>query len=342
MSAKQKHVVGIAIAVAAALGLAILAARLLKLGPLPNPLASMTLMGAVLRQDDDPRNQTPLSNVEITAVDGPLTVRGKSDSSGFFELNIRPAVPIRRRITLKFEYPSYKPIELTLPRSANRLYVVRMEPLGRSVKGKPSSAKAIEKMTRIKDVRIRYLSQDQSTVSVGSLAKQFEIPNIGNVPCDKRQPCSPDGKWKAAANLISLNAPEGNEFQNVSVSCVAGPCPFTKVESDALSPRSGQIRVKALNWSDTTDFVVEADISRNVLTDKVHHAYPFIVGQTMNFSLPDGSEGLSIEANLDGQEIVFPMGPDLIMTWATCGVETPAAGNKLYRCQLKPGYTFGP
>ena len=341
MAAKQKLVLGIVMGVAA-LCLAILAATLLKVGPLPNPLASVTLTGAVLRQDDDPRNQTPLANVEITAVDGSLTVRGKSDSSGFFELKIRQGVPIRRRISLKFEYAGYKPVELAVPRTTNRLYVVRMQPLGRSSKGKTSSERAIEKIIRIKDVRIRYLSKDQSKVSAGSLAKQFEITNIGNIPCDKRQPCSPDGKWKAAANLISLDAPEGNEFQNVSVSCVAGPCPFTKVESDHLSPRSGQIRIKVLNWSDTTDFVVEADISRNVLTDKVHHSYPFIVGQTMNFGLPQGSEGLSIEVNLDGQEIVFPIGPELILTWATCGVETPAAGNRLYRCQLKPGYAFAP
>ncbi len=328
--------------VVAALGLAIFAARLLKIGPLPNPLASLTLTGAVLRQDDDPRNQTPLANVQITAVDGSFTVRGKSDSAGFFDLSIRQGVPIRRRITLKFEYAGYKPVELAVSRTTNRLYIVRMQPLARSTKGKTSFEKAIGKITRIKDVRIRYLSKDQSTESAGSLAKQFEIQNIGNIPCDKRQPCSPDGKWKAAANLLSLDAPQGNEFQNVSVSCVAGPCPFTKVESNNLSPRSGQIRIKVLNWSDTADFLVEADISRNVPTDKIHHSYPFMVGQTMNFALPQGSEGLSIEANLDGQEIVFPVGPDLILTWATCGVETPAAGNRLYRCQLKPGYAFGP
>ena len=341
MAAKQKLVFGVAMGVAA-LGVAILAARLLKIGPLPNPLGPVTLMGAVLRQDDDPKNQTPLSNVEITAVDGSLTVRGQSDSSGFFELTIRPGVPTRRRITLKFQYAGYKPVELAAPRSANRLYIIRMQPRGQSSKGKKSSERPIEKITRIKDVRIRYLSKDQSTVSAGTVAKQFEIPNIGNIPCDKLQPCSPDGKWRAAANLISLDAPAGDEFQNVSVSCVAGPCPFTKVEPDRISSRRSQIRVNVLNWSDTTDFLVEADISRNVLTDKVHHSYPFIVGQTMNFALPQGSEGLSIEANLDGQDLVFPIGPDLILTWATCGVETPAAGSRLYRCQLKPGYAFGP
>jgi hypothetical protein len=338
MPARQKLVLAIAMGVVA-VGLTILAAKLLKIGPLPNPLASVTLMGAVLKQDDDPRNQTPLSNVEITAMEGSLTVRGKSDSFGFFKLTIRPGVPTRRRITLKFEYAGYKTVEMVVSRTADLLYIVRMPPLGRSTKRNARSERAIEKITRIKDVRIRYLSKDKSTVTVGSLAKQFEIANIGNVPCDKRQPCSPDGKWKAAANLISVDAPQGDEFRNLSVACVAGPCPFTKVEPDH---RSGQIRFKVLNWSDTTNFLVEADISRNVVTDIVHHSYPFIVGQTMNFGLPQGSEGLSIEANVDGQEIVFPMGPDLILTWANCGVETQAAGNRVYRCQLKPGYAFVP
>jgi hypothetical protein len=62
----------------------------------------------------------------------------------------------------------------------------------------------------------------------------------------------------------------------------------------------------------------------------------------MNFALPEGSEGLSIEATLNGQEIVFPVGPDSLLSWATCGVETPAGGNRFYRCQLKPEYAFEP
>jgi hypothetical protein len=65
-----------------------------------------------------------------------------------------------------------------------------------------------------------------------------------------------------------------------------------------------------------------------------------MVGQTMNFALPPGSEGPSIEADLDGQYIVFPMGPDLILSWATCTMEVSKDGNKIYRCQLKPGYQF--
>jgi hypothetical protein len=60
----------------------------------------------------------------------------------------------------------------------------------------------------------------------------------------------------------------------------------------------------------------------------------------MNFALPPSSEGPCIEADLDGQYIVFPMGPALIVSIANCSVEVSPDGNKLYRCQLKPGYQF--
>jgi hypothetical protein len=339
MAGKQKLLSGIGIGIAV-LCLAFAAVKLLNKGSVPSPLAPVILTGAVLRQDDDPRNQTPLANVEVTGEDGPVTAYGKSDSSGLFTLTIHQRLGTRRRISLKFDCPNYRPVEMTVPRSPDRLWIVRMPALSQKSVKKANSETTFAKIVRIKDVRIRYLSKDQTVVSVGALAKQFEVPNIGNVPCDKREPCSPDGKWKAAMNLMPLDAQAGNEFQNVRVSCIAGPCPFTKVESDDLSRPVRKLGIKILNWSDTTDFLVEADISRTELTNKIHHSYPFIVRQTMNFALPGGSEGLSIEANVDGQEIVFPVGPESILTWATCGVQAPPDGNRLYRCQLKPGYSF--
>ena len=339
MAEKRQLLLGIGIVISG-LGLALAAVRFIKIAPIPNPLAPVTLMGAVLRQDDNPRNQTPLANVAVTAVDGSVAVHGKSNSSGLFTVSIRPRLSDRRRIVLVFDTPGYQALSMTVFYPADRLYIARMQPLTREAAGKADAASRLAKVVPIKDVRIRYLSSDETTMSVGSLAKQFEVANIGNVPCAKREPCSPDAKWKAATNLIPLDAQEGNEFQNVRVLCVAGPCPFTNVQSDNLSRPARTINIKILNWSDTTDFLVEADITRTVLTNRILHSYPFILGETMNFALPKGSEGLSIEANLNGQEIVFPLGPEAILDWATCGVETPPDGNRLYRCQLKPGFAF--
>jgi hypothetical protein len=340
MAEKPKLLWGAGIVVAV-LGLALVAIRLSKTGRPRNLLAPLTLLGAVLRQDDDPRNQTPLANVEVTAADGSVTLREKSASSGLFKLTLRPHLGTGRRIALKFASPGYQPLTISVPHSVDRLLIVRMRPLVRQSASKADAAASL-KIVRIRDVRIRYLSNEQTAMNVGSLAKQYEVANMGNVACDKREPCSPDGKWKAATNLISLDAQEGNEFQNVRVLCIAGPCPFTKVESDDLSRPARKIRIKISDWSDTANFLVEADIVRTLTTNKVLYTYPFIVGQTMNFALPEGSEGLSIEATLNGREIVFPVGPDSLLSWATCGVETPAGGNRFYRCQLKPEYAFEP
>jgi hypothetical protein len=60
----------------------------------------------------------------------------------------------------------------------------------------------------------------------------------------------------------------------------------------------------------------------------------------MNFILPAGAEGPSIEATLNGNEIVFPLGPALILSWATCTEEISPDQTQIYRCELKPGYTF--
>jgi hypothetical protein len=340
MTRKGKSVTWIAIVVIA-IGLAAIAVRVGGNGSLRHMLAPISLAGAVLRQDKDPRKQAPLSDADVTAVDGRVTVRGKSDSSGFFALTIHPQIYAGRQLALTFEHTGYKPLEITVPIPANRLCIVRMQALGAERGGKANSEKNPLKPIRIKDVRIRYVSKDRTTVSIGSLAKQFEVPNIGNVPCERHEACSPDGKWKAATNLVSLDAEDGNEFEDMRVSCIAGPCPFTRVEAGDLSRPARKIRIRLVNWSDTADFLVEADVSRTIFGDIIHHSYPFIVGQTMSFALPPGSEGLSIEADLDGQAIVFPLGPDLILTWATCGVETRTGGNKTYRCQLKPGYEFG-
>jgi hypothetical protein len=60
----------------------------------------------------------------------------------------------------------------------------------------------------------------------------------------------------------------------------------------------------------------------------------------MNFTLPATAQGPSIEAELNGAEIVYPLGPELILSWASCNMELRADRTKLYRCELKAGYGF--
>jgi hypothetical protein len=340
MTSKQKVFTWVAIG-AMVFGIVALAVRMITTGSLRALLSPVSLAGAVLRQDDDPGKQTPLANVKVTALDkDSVTASGKSTSSGFFNLTIRPPVYRGRFITLRFQHPEYQPLEITVTLPAPKLFIARMQPLAPEPLNKLDTAKASAKIIRIKDAKVRYLLKNHTTINVGTLAKQFLAPNIANVPCQKHGLCSPDEKWKATATILPIDADQGNEFQNVRVSCIAGPCPFTSVEPDDMARPARKMNITVVNWSDTADFLVEADVTRTTATDTVRYSYPFIVSQTMNFALPSASEGPSIEANFDGQAIVCPLGPDLILSWATCSVEVPTGGNKIYRCELKPGYEY--
>jgi hypothetical protein len=170
--------------------------------------------------------------------------------------------------------------------------------------------------------------------------RTFDIVNAGNMLCNKRPPCSPDGKWKATSTTLPLDAGEGNEFRNPRISCIAGPCPFTKVQQENFSQDRRHLNVTVLNWSDTTTFLVEAEVVHPMTSDLVREAYPVIFGRGLNFSLPSSAEGPSIEAEIDGQAIIFPLGPDLFLRWANCNTVTDKDQSRNYRCELKPGYQF--
>jgi len=295
---------------------------------------SVTLTGVVLRQDSDPRKQLPIPSVKITATEGERSAEGESDSSGLFQLKLANGGWREQPVSLAFRHSGYQPMEIA-PRLNGELYIVRMTPVPEQAAA-PAGAHEIA----IKDVRIRYAEKTSSTVNVGSTAKTFTVPNTGDVPCAAKPPCSPDGKWKAAIGGATIDAGQGQQFENARVSCIAGPCPFTKIESGDV-PRPGRgITVTVRNWSDTVTFLVEAEVTRNTPSDAVRQAYPAIYGRAMSFTLPSTAEGPSIEADLGGAEIVFPLGPALQLSWAECATQIGADQTRLFRCELKPGYHF--
>src|SRR6266850_2373185 len=53
---------------------------------------SMSLKGAVIKQDTDTKKELPIADVQITAESGFSVGGGKSDSSGFFNLGLSPGV----------------------------------------------------------------------------------------------------------------------------------------------------------------------------------------------------------------------------------------------------------
>jgi hypothetical protein len=285
-------------------------------------------------QDSDPRKQLPIAGVAISA--GDLAASDvKSDASGFFLLNLRKPIRKGHTIVLDFLHPQYRPLELK-DFVANKLYVVHLVPLSNS----PAPENQPE--VKVADVRVRYTVKARTELNVGSAAKTFEIENKGNVPCKGERPCSPDGKWKAAFGSATLDAGAGNEFRDARASCIAGPCPFTKIETDHFSQGGQIITVSARDWSDTATFLLEAEVFRPMISQSEHWSYPVVFGEGLSFTLPSAAESVSIEADLDGQTIIFPLAPSqtLSMSWANCdGGVNPDKG-RVYRCTPKPGYHF--
>jgi len=302
---------------------------------------SVTIQGAVIRSDQDSRKALPIANVAVTASDGLITASTKSDASGYFNLQIKQNVWPGQKLTLSFRSPDYDPVDLMLPMgirtTTKKLYVATMTPVEPEVEA-PSN----KKLSVVRNIRVRYTINFQGEENIGSVVRTFQVVNQGNVPCNRQAPCSPDGNWKAATGSLTLDAGPDNEFREVRASCIAGPCPFTRLDASGFEHGGRKITVSALDWSDTATFLLQAEVFRTSINSSVRESYPVIFGNTLNFTLPPTAEGVSIEADLDGTPMVFPLGPDLYLSWAACSSRTNRESEKsaVYRCELKPAYRF--
>ena len=294
----------------------------------------ITLKGAVLVRDSDTRKQLPIADVEVAATSGLTISRTKSDSSGLFSVALPVTIRRGQQVTFEFRNPRYRPLNLD-EFVGDQLYVARMVPLTQQ-----NHVASNQPATPVGNLRVRYSIKTMTALNVGSAVQPFQVENKGNVPCNGHDPCSPDGKWKAALGSVSLDAGSGNEFRNVRASCIAGPCPFTRIESEMPNGGIQNLKVTARDWSDTATFLVEAEVFHPMVSQLVHQSYPVIFGRALNFTLPTDAEGVSIAADLDGQTIIFPLGPALFLRWATCDARTNPDKTRVYRCELKPGYRF--
>jgi hypothetical protein len=308
--------------------LGILAAILASKG---RPIA---MKGAVITNDVDPRRQAPIGGVEISVEGGLAPRTQKSDSSGYFSVPLFPGVKRGETVTLQFRHPEYEPLDL-IESVGKEIYIARMVPRHRN-------AERITTQPRIPvgNVSVRYTLQTSVAENVGSAVKTFQIVNLGNVPCEPKKPCSPDGKWKAVIGSASLDAGGGNEFRNARLSCIAGPCPFTHVDEDGFSRGGRAIHATVRNWSDTTTFLLEAEVHRAGIRNAVQKSYPVIFGRALTFTLPEAAEGTTLEAELNGELIIFPLAPQLRLSWAECDLRPGLDRSKVYRCELKPEYLF--
>src|SRR5208282_1111877 len=227
----------------------------------------------------------------------------KTNFSGFFKMTLRPEVRRGRRLMLKFEHPDYRTVEMQ-ETVGDQLYLVHMVPLHPETAPDPTRPGIV-----VTNVLVRYSTETTTEANIGTGAKTFQIVNKGNVPCKDHPPCSPDGRWQAAIASASLDAGQGNDFHDARVSCIAGACPFTKIEHDGFSRGGREISVSVLNWSDTTTFLLEAEAFQHQVSNVVRQAYPVILGRGLDFTLPPAAEGPTLEAQLDATMIVFPLGP---------------------------------
>jgi hypothetical protein len=293
----------------------------------------VVLKGAVLRQGADPNMQLPIADVEITASNGLGSGTSKSDAAGFFSLTLPKGLRRRQPMVLKFRHKDYQPLQWD-DYIADKLYVARMVPIHQETVAESHSDSTVS------NTRIRYSVKATNEANIGSAVRTFQVVNTGNQPCKNQPPCAPGGKWKATIGSFSLDAGEGNEFRNARVSCIAGPCPFTKIDMENFSQERQHFNVSVRNWSDTTTYLLEAEVVRPMTSDMVRETYPVIFGRALNFSLPASAEGPSIEAEINGEPIVFPLGPDLLLRWADCHLAIDKDQSKNYRCELKGGFRF--
>jgi hypothetical protein len=304
---------------------------------------SLTIQGAVIRNDSLTRKQLPISGAKVTVEDGVKSASAESDASGYFRVKLPGVVWPGKIVNLSFRHADYLPLDLQLHTSlrlhGHELQVAAMTPIPTHPDVTTNGA---IKQSVVSNIRIRYTVNSQTEDNIGSAVRTFQIINKGGLECNRQKPCSPDGVWKATENSISLDAGPDNEFRNVRASCIAGPCPFTQIDSNGFANGGRNITVSALDWSDTTTFLVQAEVFRTAITSNVRDSYPVIFGRALNFTAPPAEEGVTIEAEIDGTPMVFPLGPELYLSWATCtsrgssGKQNPT----VFLCELKPGFQF--
>jgi hypothetical protein len=139
-----------------------------------------------------------------------------------------------------------------------------------------------------------------------------------------------------------MDAGAGNEFRDARASCIAGPCPFTRIDSSSFTHGGRIIRATAIDWSTTATFLLQAEVSHTSTGSEMRESYPIVFGRSFNFTVPPGAVGVTLLAELGGTPIVFPLSPDLELSWASCALRSGVneKNSTAYQCELKPGYKF--
>ncbi len=224
--------------------LLLVGAWLLQPQPTTTPLI---LQGSVMRDDADPVKRNPLKGVQVIDADAPgLAVAPvTTDENGLFKLHLKPGVHSGQSICIQLTQAGYQTKTAYTAVGDEVLYTFYLWPDLPNVSATAGQSRAMA-------VNFAYAADPPND----NRSETFQIPNLGNIRCNGREPCSPDHKWKA--NVVTsppLDAGAGNVFASVHAECIAGPCAWTQVEPNG-EPRPGQrtTRVRVRNWSDTVTY----------------------------------------------------------------------------------------
>jgi hypothetical protein len=300
---------------------------------------AVIIQGAVIRRSADPRKELPIAGVVVTVSDNATRVSAVSGDTGYFSVKFPEKIWPRETVNLAFRNPDYKPLDETLligiHVKANQLYVVKM-----TSTASPAPAPApVAHPTAVSDIRVRYTVNARTDTNIGSATKVFEVDNAGSVPCNGNDLCSPDGRWKEARASVTMDAGVGNVYRNVRVSCIAGPCPFTRIDTSGFVHGGQKIVVTVFDWSDTATFLVEAEVYQESIGSQLRLSYPVKYGRDLHFTAPPTAEGVTIEAEVGNTPMVFPS-PDLYMDWAVCNSRKGSNNDTIFQCELRPGFAF--
>ena len=178
--------------------------------------------GAVMKDDIDPEKRYPLNGVQVIDSDTPGLALGPvtTQEDGSFKLKLRPDARSGQSIDLQFTAAGYQKKTANAAVGVDVNYTFYLWPSLPTVSLSSNQRRSVTAtVVRVADT----FAENQS--------KTFQIPNYGSVRCNGGGPCSPDGKWKASVVTSTLDAGLGNKFISCKVVCVAGPCPWTKVNS---------------------------------------------------------------------------------------------------------------
>jgi hypothetical protein len=174
------------VVIAGALVAALLTIRLHQWRP-----RSLTIQGAVIRNDEDTRKEIPISGASITASDGVTTRSTLSDASGYFHITFPETVWPGQVLNLAFRHTDYLPMDIQLHTglrlASKELHIAAMVPIEPSVGGGTNKPLSV-----VSNIRVRYTVNSAMDENIGSAVKIFQVANKPDVPCNSQAPCSPN------------------------------------------------------------------------------------------------------------------------------------------------------